>query len=293
MHNVIHIYATGHVEQAEGVDNKPLKTELKERAGKTIRRIDQLTRLALVGALRCTESIQLPTRTGLVMTSKYGSLNNSLSVLQEIFQQNSAPSPLKFVNTVSNAASFYVAEQLKLSANNIFIARESFALEGCFKTACQDLNSDRLDAVLVGLVEEIGHPIDEHRRRLNLDKDTPLVEASSWFLLSKELLGAAPVASLTTVQEPLELDELQRILSTLSAADRIMLSPNISDSELDTRALEKLHFCNAIKRHGEFSSALAIAKVLWQSPKNDSRMIYIDCNSRAEPQQQFSLIEFR
>lgn len=52
MNDDIYIYATASVEQTVDSDSKALKLELKQRAGKTIRRIDQLTRLALVGALR-------------------------------------------------------------------------------------------------------------------------------------------------------------------------------------------------------------------------------------------------
>lgn len=272
MNNSIHIYATNSVEQVAGADSKSLKQELKQRAGKTIRRIDQLTRLALVGALRCTESVDLPQRTGLIMTSKYGSLNNSLSVLQEIFQQQSAPSPLKFVNTVSNAASFYVAEQLKLSANNIFIARENFALEGCLKLARQDLNSGRLDAVLIGLVTEIGQPLSAHKQRLKLTKDSDPIEASAWFLLARDIAEKTPLATLSDVREPMSE---QQLLGYLADSPQPPAHAFIGAS-VDKSIIPGNFAATPIENRCEYSAALKISELI----TDKQPLLFIDSNDK-------------
>lgn len=278
MINSINIYAASSVEQANGADSKALKLELKQRAGKTIRRIDQLTRLALVGALRCTESIELPSRSGLIMTSKYGSLNNSLSVLQEIFQQYSAPSPLKFVNTVSNAASFYVAEQLKLSANNIFIARENFALEGCLKLAIQDLNSGRLDTVLIGLITEIGQPLSEHKQRLNLCKGSEPIEASAWFLLARNISGKTPLATLSEVREPMSEQQLDSLLTeALPFAEKIVLGETVDRNIIEKRCTNTQQLIQ-IENRCEYSAAQYISDII---QKKES-LLFIDSNGQAQ-----------
>lgn len=279
MNNSIHIYSASSVKQTTGADSKALKLELKQRAGKTIRRIDQLTRLALVGALRCTESIELPQRTGLIMTSKYGSLNNSLSVLQEIFQQHSAPSPLKFVNTVSNAASFYVAEQLKLSANNIFIARENFALEGCLKLARQDLNSGRLDAVLVGLVTEVGQPLSVHKQRLKLGDGCEPIEASAWFLLARNIVGKTPLATLSEVREPMSKQQLIDYLADLPQPSAHSVIGASVDKSIIADGLTAI----PIENRCEYSAALKISELIAEKQP----LLFIDNNDK----EQYSVIQ--
>lgn len=279
MNKAINIYRIGSVQQSENTDDDKLKTELKQLAGKTIRRIDSLTRLALIGALRCCHSQPLPERCGLIMTSQYGSLNNSLSVLQEIFQQGSAPSPLKFVNTVSNAASFHIAAQLQLSNNNIFIAREHFALEGCLKLARQDINNNHVDAVLIGLVAEIGLPLSIHRQRLELPQDQQAQAASCWFLLAKNLIGKTPVVQLTDVAEPMDQSQLQLWLKTISLPiNRLLFGSEVSE-DLQAMITAKLQPTqkHLITHHCEYSSALYLAQEL-QCLSTSDTLLFIDSN---------------
>jgi hypothetical protein len=292
MFNPINIYSVGNFFYPVKEELPNLKVEVKAACGKHVRRIDRFTQLALIGATQCVKDIPLHHKTGLYLSSIYGSLNNSLDVLKDMFKDGGVPSPLKFVNTVSNAACFHLAEQLALQANNQFIARDDFALEGCLKFAELDLQLGRIEAALVGVVCEVGLPLVTHRQRLlasgvSITADEHLGEASHWLLLANKIQGQEPLARLVLVAEPLSdevlFEQLRRSSSPVKLID-VVYGKQLS--EIDKKTIEQAYSFNRCdylkgKPAYEFTSGLSVCEWLAAAP-SDRRLVHLDKNSNGQ-----------
>ncbi|HEB28907.1 MAG TPA: hypothetical protein ENI05_14315 [Porticoccus sp.] len=158
-----------------------LKKRVKESIGISVRRVGRFIQLALIGAGRA--SLGLPQHTGVYLTSGPGDMAATVEALKTIYRQEQAPGPISFINTVSNAACFYVAQCLSLQGPSSFVSSRYFSMEAGLKVAQLELEAQRVDAALVGVVDVVVAPLDEHRQRLGLNASSVLTEASHWLQL--------------------------------------------------------------------------------------------------------------
>jgi hypothetical protein len=173
------------------MDLKPL---VAEAVGSPLRRIGRFIQLALIGAGRCAQHAKdLPQDAGVYLGSARGDLEVTIEVMQSLFRDGHAPKPLSFINTVSNAASFYIAQNLKLMGRSSFICNRYFAFESALQLAALDLALGGVTSALVGTVDVVVPPLEGHRIRLHLGLDTPVADASHWLCLqmqpSENVLG--------------------------------------------------------------------------------------------------------
>lgn len=164
-------------------DLKPL---VKEATGDSIRRVGRFIQMALVGAGRCVGGAKLPAETGVYFTSGRGDLDVTIDVMEELFRDGHAPKPLNFINTVSNAACFYVAKQFGLHGRSTFLGNSFFSFETALQLAMLDLEIGAIKSALVGSVDIVTPPVDIHRRRLKLKSGEPVGEGAHWLWLSAE-----------------------------------------------------------------------------------------------------------
>ena len=164
-----------------------IKTLLREAGGPRLRRSNRLTELALLGALRCCQSIgPLHEQSALYLASGQGNVGDTVSLLQQIVRDGLEPMPFSFINVSSNMAGFAVAQALGLQGRNMAVSRNGGAFDSALELALLDLLSGSVPMALVGVVEECAWPLPEHRRRLGVADDMPLAEQSSWLLLSAQ-----------------------------------------------------------------------------------------------------------
>ena len=289
MRKPLFIYSSSNYCHAVEQQIPSLKPILLKACGKKIRRIDRLTQLALIGSFHCKATIELPARTGLYMSSIYGSLNNMAGVLSEIYQDGEFPRPLNFIHAVSNTACFYLADQLGLLANNQFVSRDHFTLEAGLKLASLDLELGNVEAAMVGLVCEVGENLGIHRQRFHIDPSIALGEGSHWLYLAHHLGNQQAIAKITHIEEPIRNGELQpflrsllhSVLNDLPTPTTIGFSDSI-DNDQRQRLLQNMDIPMADytpqKLHHEFSSALNIGGFL-ETVKLDTsakRFIHLD-----------------
>ncbi|GAB1263662.1 beta-ketoacyl synthase chain length factor [Aurantivibrio infirmus] len=183
------IIALGNYCQAVDVEEDQklpdLKSVLKQECGIVMRRITRMTQLALLGSSRCKGEIKLPKNTGVYFCSCRGDTGVTVDLLDELVKRREPPSPLTFVNSVSNAASFYVAKIFDLHDRSHFITNRFDPIAAALKTAQLDLESGEIQAALVGSVDCCSLPLSDHKRRLEIDPKTVVGEASHWLLLTK------------------------------------------------------------------------------------------------------------
>jgi|HigsolmetaAR202D_1030399.scaffolds.fasta_scaffold00150_34 hypothetical protein len=163
-----------------------LKALVAEAIGTPVRRIGRFIQLALIGAGRCAKQAALPEDAAVYLGSGRGDLEVTIEVMHSIVRDGRAPKPLSFINTVSNAASFYVAQSLKLTSQSTFVCNRYFAFETMLQLAKLDLEQGVVTSALVGTVDVVVPPLAAHRMRLGLDADTPVADASHWLLLQTQ-----------------------------------------------------------------------------------------------------------
>lgn len=181
----LYINACG--DYVERIDGDASATDLKplvaEAVGAPMRRIGRFIQLALIGVGRCARQVELPKDAAVYLGSGRGDLEVTIDVMQSLLRDGQAPRPLSFINTVSNAACFYVAQGLKLMGRSSFVCNRYFAFETMLQLAALDLNCGGVEPALVGTVDVVVPPLAEHRIRLGLGSTTPVADASHWLLL--------------------------------------------------------------------------------------------------------------
>lgn len=206
------------VAQDELLDLKQLVTET---CGRKFRRIDRFIQLALIGSHRCTDEQTLKHDTGLYLGSGEGPKSNIHKSLELVYKHKEPLMPLNFINMVSNASSFYIAQALDISGANIFASDQHFAFNRALKLAQLDMQSSICNMALVGCVDECSEPLDIQKRLLNAKADDKIAEGSYWLLLSDEKQQAS--AKITHNQHHASLADAITSLKS-SALDNALLA---------------------------------------------------------------------
>lgn len=160
-----------------------LKPFVADAIGAPVRRIARFIQLALIGAGRCAKQIELPRDVAVYLGSGRGDMEVTIEVMQALIRDGQAPKPLSFINTVSNAACFYVAQGLRLMGRSMFVCNRYFAFETMLQLAALDLSCGVVETALVGTVDVVVPPVSAHRLRLGLGADAAVADASQWMFL--------------------------------------------------------------------------------------------------------------
>lgn len=160
-----------------------LDSTLKQLCREPFRRIDRFIQLALLGSARCAASQSLRADCGIYLGSGLGPIGNNAVIQKRLIHDHEIPKPFNFINTLGSAAGYYVAKNLDLQGQNLFISRRGASLQAVLSMAMADLTLGVVSQALVGVVEEVTLPLEQHRRRQGLATDTPVAEGSDWLLL--------------------------------------------------------------------------------------------------------------
>ncbi len=179
----IWIRGTGDYCAAVDPEPPPLKEVVHEALGTSVRRVGRFIQLALVGTGRCVGSHAPPEETAVYLASARGDLATTLNVVETLFRDGRPPMPLNFINTVSNAPSFYIARHYGLAGRSQFVCSRCFALESVLELACLDMAAGYMESALVGSVDIASAPVRDHRVRLGLAPEAPVGEGSHWLWL--------------------------------------------------------------------------------------------------------------
>ena len=182
------LYISAAADYVERIGTAPptdLKPLVADAVGAPVRRIGRFIQLALIGAGRCAKQAQLASDTAVYLGSGRGDLEVTIEVMQALLRDGHAPKPLSFINTVSNAACYYVAQNLKLMGRSSFVCNRYFAFESVLQLAALDLQSG-VRSALVGTVDGVVPPLAGHRIRLGLSGDVEVADATHWIQLRSE-----------------------------------------------------------------------------------------------------------
>ncbi|MDO9338231.1 MAG: hypothetical protein Q7T61_17710 [Caulobacter sp.] len=180
------IAAFGDYVSEEGGDLTDLKPIVKTTLGQPVRRIGRFISLALIGAGRCLAGQTPPPDTAVYFTTGSGDFEVTVEVMEHLFRDGFPPKPLSFINTVSNAACFYIAKSFGLSGRSTCLGARAFGFETALQLALLDLKMGTVKSALVGSADIVLQPLAVHRQRLGQASDAPIAEAAHWLWLTAD-----------------------------------------------------------------------------------------------------------
>lgn len=189
----------------EGEPLPDLKPAMKQVCRERPRRVDRFIELALLGSGLCVQSRELRHGCGIYLGSGFGPMASNVAVQEQMLRDRECPKPFDFMNILGASAGFHVAKNLELTGQNLFVSRRGASLEAALVLAQADLMLGAVSQALVGVVEEVTLPLDQHRQRQGLPPDTPVAEGSHWLLLEKDGDDGKPLCFLR-LKDRAELD---------------------------------------------------------------------------------------
>ena len=111
--------------------------------------------------------------------------------MDQIFHKRQFPLPYNFINTMSNTASFYVAQSLQLESLNITFSSKQFSFERGLELLRCDLLAGAAGEGLIGGVDEACFSQAQFEAKYPLPSGSyARVEGSCWLLVSQNPAGA-------------------------------------------------------------------------------------------------------
>lgn len=274
----MYIHSVGDFRQQVIDDVANLKDDVKESCGKHVRRIDRFIQLSMIGSHRCVKNHTLAADCDLYLASADASKSNTINALHQVFVEKQPLMPLNFVNLVSNAAVFYVAQSLEINGTSLFISSENSPLEKALALAALDLADGSGKQALVGVVDECCTPVCSQRHLYGADDNAVTGESSIWFLASSDVNGA--IAKITANRTVFGIDALLAHLATLSDKSSVIAAGRSLQQDV-LAALANVparlwHYSQNIPLQNGVS-AYAVADFL-QSLSDESRLIHLECN---------------
>lgn len=173
---------------AADADADLLKAELRKYTPENFRRVNRFILLSLIGARKCVHGRPPAADTAIYLTTEYGNLGDTMVVLDEIYAARSLPKPFSFINTMSNTAAFYLAQNLGIRGRSIIVSSQRLSFERGLDLVTADFAAGAERSALIGGVDvaSLAGPDGDTRD----GRVWRMVDGSSWFHLRPERDGA-------------------------------------------------------------------------------------------------------
>jgi hypothetical protein len=169
-------------------DANLLKEELRRYARENFRRVNRFILLALIGARKCIHGCSIAADTAVYVTTEHGNLGDTATVLDEIYAAQSLPKPFSFINTMSNTAAFYLAQNLGTRGRNITVSSQRLSFERGIDLLTADFAAGAERSALIGGVD-----VASLSGAGGEDRDSRgwrMVDGCGWFYVRPEREGA-------------------------------------------------------------------------------------------------------
>lgn len=153
------VIARNEVRGSAADTDKQLKAQLSQWLEQPPRRIDRLILQCLLAAAPLKRHIT--GCCGLYLAAAHPDRSTMGALLNSVCVQHKQPKPFEFVNSVSNAAGFHIAQQLGLEGPNLFIGAGENVWEQLKALAKLDLDDGVIEQALVVVCEDRGDFVAE------------------------------------------------------------------------------------------------------------------------------------
>jgi hypothetical protein len=174
-----------------GADTNRLKEELYKYGPGSFRRVNRFILLTMIGSRMCINGHALGANTAIYLTTDHGNLGDTVSVLDEIYTARSLPKPYNFINTMSNTAAFYLAQNLGVHGRNITLSSRHLSFERGLDLLETDFSAGVEENALIGGVDvafNSGHVMESRDAHLWRS-----VDGSGWFYIRTKREGACGI----------------------------------------------------------------------------------------------------
>lgn len=169
-------------------DINHLKKELSLYTPDNFRRMNRFILLTLLGARQCIHQHSLDPNTAVYLTTEYGNLGETAQVLDEIYVAHSLPKPFGFINTMSNTAAFYLAQNLGIRGRNIIVSSQHLSFERGLELMKADFAVGAEKSALIGGVDEAS--LSRMSMEEWIGRSWRMVDGSGWLYVKTEKDGA-------------------------------------------------------------------------------------------------------
>jgi hypothetical protein len=148
------VIAASEVHGLASINDKQLKSALGQWLDSPPRRIDRLILQCLLAAAPL--KAQVRSNCGLYLASAHPARATMGALLEAVCVQHKQPKPFEFVNSVSNAAGFHIAQQLGIDGPNLFIGAGEQVWAQLQALANLDLQDGLVEQALLLVCDERG-----------------------------------------------------------------------------------------------------------------------------------------
>jgi hypothetical protein len=148
------VIAASEVHGLAATCDKQLKTALGQWLDSPPRRIDRLILQCLLAAAPLKSQVR--SNCGLYLASAHPARATMGALLEAVCVQHKQPKPFEFVNSVSNAAGFHIAQQLGIDGPNLFIGAGEQVWAQLQTLANLDLQDGLIEQALLLVCDERG-----------------------------------------------------------------------------------------------------------------------------------------
>lgn len=222
----VYIESVAHLVCDPSYPSSELKTELETHSGQKFRRINRYILLGLSGVYSLNDVDKIDATTSLYIGTKNGCINETVSMLGQIYRDSMLPMPFTFIASSSNMASYHIANSLGLSGGNYTFSHPNSPFEVAMETAFRDILREKTDSVLVGCIDEAAHPLEAFKKRVGMEAiDSPL-EGGYWMHLT-----ARPSNPIAEIVENRVCKSIEEVKQFIPLGANIIMDDSSSEGE--------------------------------------------------------------
>jgi hypothetical protein len=241
-------------------DIKIYKQEISRYTELKFRRANKFVLLSLVGAVQCAHEQDVKTDTAVYLTTENGNMGDTETALHQLYHKHEFPMPYNFINSMSNMASFYVAQSLNLLGRNFTFSSKQLSFERGLELLRADLVSEVVKEALIGGVDEVCFSKSQFETKFKRPyHEYEMIEGSCWLLIKDDKSGAlgeiVSIKSFGSLNQTAEWLIRQRFKRPVILSYGLLIDQGQKESL--SRAVAYEEEFNYISKYGYFDSATA------------------------------------
>ena len=266
-------------------DTKIYKQEISRYTKLKFRRTNKFALLSLVGACQCVHGQAVKADTAVYLTTENGTLGDTETVLDQIYHKHELPMPYNFINTMSNTASFYVAQNFDILGRNFTFSSKQLSFERGLELLRNDLAAGVVKEALFGGVDEVSFSESQFETKFNRPyRDYEMVEGSCWLLIKADNRGAlgeiATIESFGSLNQTVQWLKHQRFKRPVILSFGMLLDPG-QKASLSQAVRHEGEF-NYIREYGYFDSVTACGISGFLERYEDACLVNINVDFRGQ-----------
>ena len=188
-----------------------VKKELKSRYKLDTRRQDAFIHLAILGAQRLYETVEITKDDELFLTSGVGNVDVIQRTNMAVVENNEFIKPFDFINMLGNTTSYYVANSLGVKGKNIFDIADNFTVINSLILIYASLMYSKNEAIF-GSIDLVTQPPELIKRVLGVPKEIEVISSVNYQKLSVD--SSEAIAELEFDTKIYEKDDLLSLVET-------------------------------------------------------------------------------